>query len=61
MLAKASDAKVTALYVRPEQNPRYSTPAERESPHEAVFEHVREIGQHYEVEVRTILGNGRDR
>ena len=63
MLAKASGAQVAALYVRPEQRGRRAAviTAERESPHEAVFQRVREIAKHYEVEVRTLTDNAETR
>jgi Kef-type K+ transport system membrane component KefB/nucleotide-binding universal stress UspA family protein len=61
MLAKASGAKVSALYVRadkPAQQARQPRRSEAEPLHVAVFEQVREIGRHYEVEVRTIVQDG---
>jgi nucleotide-binding universal stress UspA family protein len=61
MLAKASGAKVSALYVRadkPAQQARQPRRGEAEPLHVAVFEQVREIGRHYEVEVRTIVQDG---
>jgi Kef-type K+ transport system membrane component KefB/nucleotide-binding universal stress UspA family protein len=57
LLAKASQARVTALYVRPErrQSSREAARAEVEQPaHLAVFDHIKTIGQHYEIDIRTI-------
>jgi Kef-type K+ transport system membrane component KefB/nucleotide-binding universal stress UspA family protein len=55
MLAKASQARVTALYVRAErQSARDYARAEVEPAHLAVFEHVKTIGQHYDVDIRTV-------
>ena len=57
LLAKASGAAVAAIYVRAgeEANERPSvTP-------ETVFEQVREIGHHYEIDIRTITGGSDNR
>ena len=57
LLAKASGAAVAAIYVRVGEDagerPRSSM--------EAIFEHVREIGAHYDVDIRTVGGGSRDR
>jgi nucleotide-binding universal stress UspA family protein len=63
MLAKANGAKIAALYVRAEKQPQQARSVQRgdvQPPHIAVFEHVKEIGKHYEVDVRTLLREGMD-
>ena len=56
LIARASEARVAAIAV----------PAEDDGPRprsqiEAMFEHVREVGRHFEVEVRTIRADGGSR
>jgi nucleotide-binding universal stress UspA family protein len=59
LLAKASQARVTALYVRADrQSPREAAHAEVEPAHLAVFDHIKTIGQHYEIDIRTIAPEG---
>jgi Kef-type K+ transport system membrane component KefB len=54
LIAKASNGRVAAISVPQEDEGRPRTEAQIE----ALFDHVREIGRHYEVEVRTIRAGG---
>jgi Kef-type K+ transport system membrane component KefB/nucleotide-binding universal stress UspA family protein len=59
MMAKASGAEVTALYVHDDRaNARETARGESEPPYIPVFEHVEQIGRHYEIDVRTIVQQG---
>jgi nucleotide-binding universal stress UspA family protein len=60
MLAKASGARVTTLYVDANrQKPRSTLHVDTTpQPHVAVFAHIKEIGKHYDIEIRTILQDG---
>lgn len=53
LIAQASGGKVAAIAVAQEGAEEHSA-----AQLEAMFAHVREIGRHYEVEVRTIAGTG---
>jgi nucleotide-binding universal stress UspA family protein len=57
LLAKASGVDVTAIYVQAGEDagerPRASM--------DAIFEHVREIGKHYEVDIHTVTGGSGNR
>jgi Kef-type K+ transport system membrane component KefB/nucleotide-binding universal stress UspA family protein len=62
MLAKANGARVAALYVRADRPLQQSRRLRGEAApsHRAIFEHAKEIGKHYEIDVRTILKDGMD-
>ncbi|HVY43896.1 MAG TPA: cation:proton antiporter [Hyphomicrobiaceae bacterium] len=53
LIAKASGGNVSAIYVRPEGEGATRTPEQIET----IFERVREIGKHYEVQISTYTGN----
>lgn len=58
LLAKASDATVAAIYTQPakkEERERTSVTTDQ------IFERVREIGKHYDIDIETIVGTGRSR
>ena len=57
MLAKASGARVTAIYVDANrQKPRSTLHTDTTPPpHLAIFAHIKQIGRHYDIEVRTIM------
>ncbi|HVX80762.1 MAG TPA: cation:proton antiporter [Devosiaceae bacterium] len=55
LLAKAGGGAVAAIYHPTEDD------AARPNHREALFEHVREIGKHFEIEVRTLVGSGASR
>jgi len=57
LLAKSSGATVAAIYVRAGDD----TNASPNVAAEAVFERVREIGHHYEIEIRTMTGGSDSR
>jgi nucleotide-binding universal stress UspA family protein len=59
LLAKASGGKVTALHVRPGRGRRPAGETESGPSAEAIFAHVRDIGQHFEMDVKTVLETGR--
>jgi len=56
LIARASEAKVAAIAV-PAEDDGQRPPSQIE----AMFEHVREVGKHFEVEVRTIRADGGNR
>jgi len=57
LMGKATGADVAAIYVRASEDgserPRASM--------EEIFEHVREVGKHYDVDIRTITGGSGNR